>query len=218
MTQHFQQHSKLPLRRVLLGAAASAMIMIGGPAAIHAQESDPAPVPQSAEENASAPVSAPVPASGETAPAEQTADTAAQPEDTVENAVSDAEKQPNVSKPVMFDPAMVTNLARNLAKQPFVNPHRELPEALSALSAEDYAQIRFKSQRAFFNPAETDFSLELFHPGTMYDATVKFRSFLTRPDCLISARLACRATIFRRRTMPGSACAIRFLMSPAMMS
>jgi len=171
MTQHFQQHSKLPLRRVLLGAAASALILIGGPAAIHAQESDPAPVPQSAEGNASAPIPA-VPASGQIAPAEQTADTAASPEDTVDNAVSDAEKQPNVSKPVMFDPAMVTNLARNLAKQPFVNPHRELPEALSALSAEDYAQIRFKSQRAFFNPAETDFSLELFHPGTMYDVPV----------------------------------------------
>jgi glucans biosynthesis protein len=142
--------------------------MIGGTARIHAQENDPAPVPQMADESAPAPDNA----SAQTAPTEQTADTSAVSEDSVENAVSDAQKQPNVSKPVMFDPAMVTDLARNLAKQPFENPHRELPEALSALSAEDYAEIRFKSQRAFFNPAETDFSLELYHQGSMYDVPI----------------------------------------------
>lgn len=175
MTQHFQQHMTLPLWRVLAGAMASALIMTGGMASIHAQENEPAPARQSAEAATPAPTPAPttVVPSEQTASGDQPEQVETPPENAVEEATSsEAPKQSNISKPVMFDPAMVTDLARNLAAQPFENPHRELPEALSTLSAEEYAQIRFKSKRAFFNPAETDFSLELFHPGTMYDVPV----------------------------------------------
>ncbi|WP_417827473.1 glucan biosynthesis protein [Thalassospira sp.] len=186
MTHYFQQRVKLPFARVLLGALASSVVTFADLAPIQAQENDPA----STSHNAGAGEVMPVPStvtpsvtgieqrlpaeqgSAKTGAGEGAAQETAQPEADDAAPVAEKQKQAPFSKPVMFDPAMVTDLARNLASQPFENPHRELPEVLSALDAEDYRQIRFKSQRAFFNPAETDFSLELYHPGNMYDVPV----------------------------------------------
>ncbi|WP_102783696.1 glucan biosynthesis protein [Thalassospira sp. GB04J01] len=98
-------------------------------------------------------------------------DTTARPADATPPAAVDQDK-PVTSVPVAFDPKMVIDRARALAAKPFEDPHRDLPDALANLSAEEYDQIRFKSQRAFFSQANSGFSLELFHPGNMYDVPI----------------------------------------------
>ncbi|WP_258548984.1 glucan biosynthesis protein [Thalassospira profundimaris] len=71
-----------------------------------------------------------------------------------------------------FSPQLVIDRARELAKKPFENPHRELPAALADLDAAKYAKIKFKSDQAFLKDPATGFSMELYHPGYMYDVPV----------------------------------------------
>ncbi len=71
-----------------------------------------------------------------------------------------------------FSPQLVIDRARELAKKPFENPHRELPAALADLDAAKYAKIKFKSDQAFLKDSATGFSMELYHPGYMYDVPV----------------------------------------------
>jgi len=154
----------------LLGASLPAYAQANDPAAV---TTDPAAASVSDASGPVAPAAAP-----ETAAPQNAGDEAVTVTDSQENDAapgtppSEDEQKPVVSAPVMFDPEMVIDRARNLAKAPFENPHRELPDVLANLGSDDYDQIRFKSQRAFFNPDNSDFSLELFHPGNMYDVPV----------------------------------------------
>ena len=180
MTQYFPQRTALALKHVFLVALASGTVLLGASLPAYAQANDPAAVttdPAAASvSDASGPV-APA-AAPETAAPQNAGDEAVTVTDSQENDAapgtppSEDEQKPVVSAPVMFDPEMVIDRARNLAKAPFENPHRELPDVLANLGSDDYDQIRFKSQRAFFNPDNSDFSLELFHPGNMYDVPV----------------------------------------------
>jgi glucans biosynthesis protein len=170
----------MSVKHVLLVAIATGTILFGAPIATMAQTSDPAAVKSDATETATDPA-AQAPSEPAT-PAVTPETTTPQSQEDVDAGdvapvSSDEEKSADaaktaVSAPVMFDPAMVIDRARNLAQAPFENPHRELPEALANLGTDEYEQIRFKSQRAFFNPDNSDFSLELFHPGNMYDVPV----------------------------------------------
>ncbi|MDG4721406.1 MULTISPECIES: glucan biosynthesis protein [Thalassospira] len=170
----------MSVKHVLLVAIATGTILFGAPIATMAQTSDPAAVKSDATETATDPA-AQAPSEPAT-PAVTSETTTPQTQEDVDAGdvapvSSDEEKSADaaktaVSAPVMFDPAMVIDRARNLAQAPFENPHRELPEALANLGTDEYEQIRFKSQRAFFNPDNSDFSLELFHPGNMYDVPV----------------------------------------------
>ena len=175
--QNNQRRVALSFKRVLLIASAASAIMVGASHGAWAQGSKPAdqteaeatPKPQTdaaqpAAEGADA-------ATGEDAAPSDQVDAAAEPQPVPTAAAADQEK-PVTSAPVAFDPQMVIDRARDLAKKPFEDPHRDLPDALANLSADDYDQIRFKSQRAFFSQAESGFSLELFHPGNMYDVPV----------------------------------------------
>ena len=181
MTHHFPRRTALVLKHVLLVAIATGTVVFGTPLLAQAQSNDPAaaqpantdvvPAPASeAQVKPVAPVATPdaQPATDNdaTAASEQTS------EEQADNADQADSQKPALSAPVMFDPAMVIERARALANAPFENPHRELPDALANLSSDAYDQIRFKSQRAFFNPDNSDFSLELFHPGNMYDVPV----------------------------------------------
>ena len=154
----------------MLGASLPAYAQANDPAAV---TTDPAAASVSDASGPVAPAAAP-----ETAAPQNAGDEAVTVTDSQENDAapgtppSEDEQKPVVSAPVMFDPEMVIDRARNLAKAPFENPHRELPDVLANLGSDDYDQIRFKSQRAFFNPDNSDFSLELFHPGNMYDVPV----------------------------------------------
>ncbi|WP_336079861.1 glucan biosynthesis protein [Thalassospira sp. CH_XMU1448-2] len=180
MTQYFPQRTALALKHVFLVALASGTVLLGASLPASAQANDPAAVttdPAAASvSDASGPV-APA-AAPETAAPQNAGDEAVTVTDSQENDAApgtpqpEDEQKPVVSAPVMFDPEMVIDRARNLAKAPFENPHRELPDVLANLGSDDYDQIRFKSQRAFFNPDNSDFSLELFHPGNMYDVPV----------------------------------------------
>ncbi len=154
----------------MLGASLPASAQANDPAAV---TTDPAAASVSDASGPVAPAAAP-----ETAAPQNAGDEAVTVTDSQENDAApgtpqpEDEQKPVVSAPVMFDPEMVIDRARNLAKAPFENPHRELPDVLANLGSDDYDQIRFKSQRAFFNPDNSDFSLELFHPGNMYDVPV----------------------------------------------
>ncbi|MEQ8392541.1 MAG: glucan biosynthesis protein [Thalassospira sp.] len=200
MTQLLQQRPALISRHALLVAFAAGTLLLGTALPLRAQDAQNAgPDVQAAGTEASSEASAPDvapapsvlpndPSAQETptevpveVPEEVTGNQAETPDDVApdqgavpisdEAAAKDAQK-PVVTVPVAFDPAMVVDRARMLAQQPFEDPHRELPDALANLSTEEYEQIRFKSQRAFFNPANSGFSLELFHPGNMYDVPV----------------------------------------------
>ncbi len=131
------------------------------------ESTEPTVAPSSNAPEQTAPVEPVAAGNGETA-----ADNPVQPVEGDAAASSEAAEKPAVSVPVAFDPAQVIERARNLAKQPFENPHRDLPEALANLSPESYAKIRFKSQRAFFSQANSGFALDLYHPGNMYDVPV----------------------------------------------
>ncbi|RCK49238.1 glucan biosynthesis protein [Thalassospira profundimaris] len=180
MTQYFPQRTALALKHVFLVALASGTVLLGASLPAYAQANDPAVVttdPAAASvSDASGPVASA--AAPETAAPQNAGDEAVTVTDSQENDAvpgtpqPEDEQKPVVSAPVMFDPEMVIDRARNLAKAPFENPHRELPDVLANLGSDDYDQIRFKSQRAFFNPDNSDFSLELFHPGNMYDVPV----------------------------------------------
>jgi glucans biosynthesis protein len=71
-----------------------------------------------------------------------------------------------------FSPELVIDRARELAKKPFEDPRRELPAALADLDAAQYAKIKFKKDQAFLKDSATGFSMELYHPGYMYDVPV----------------------------------------------
>ncbi|MBX2832215.1 MAG: glucan biosynthesis protein [Rhodospirillales bacterium] len=165
MTQHLQQRAALSLNHVLLVAFAAGTILFGMSLPLRAQDSGSLANTPAKE---AAPVQ-PAP-SAASVPAISSDETITDPRPDA--APANDVQSPTVFVPVAFDPAMVVDRARMLAQQPFEDPHRELPDVLANLSTDEYEQIRFKSQRAFFNPANSGFSLELFHPGNMYDVPV----------------------------------------------
>ncbi|WP_254424257.1 glucan biosynthesis protein [Thalassospira marina] len=108
------------------------------------------------------------------APAQGEGDAQAQPAENAQagdgaNANAQAEQADQAPS---FTPDIVINRARELAQKPFENPHRELPGALADLDAAQYAKIKFKSDQAFLKDSATGFSMELYHPGYMYDVPV----------------------------------------------
>lgn len=183
MTQHFQQRPALALMHGVLVALVTGTILLGTPQTSRAQETAPANVPvegQGGEDSSpsndagdTTTIGSADDKGGETVgDVSAVENDAAAPVSPAAGPDSEEALKPVVSVPVAFDPEMVTERARKLARNPFENPHRELPDALANLTADQYEQIRFKSQRAFFNPENTGFSLDLFHPGNMYDVPV----------------------------------------------
>jgi glucans biosynthesis protein len=85
---------------------------------------------------------------------------------------ADDANQAKAPQPVTFSPDMVIDRARELAKKPFENPHRDLPASLADLKAAQYNKIKFRDDQAFFKGSPSGFSMELYHPGYMYDVPV----------------------------------------------
>ena len=134
--QNNQRRVALSFKRVLLIASAASAIMVGASHGAWAQGSKPAdqteaeatPKPQTdaaqpAAEGADA-------ATGEDAAPSNQGDATAEPQPVPTAAAADQEK-PVTSAPVAFDPQMVLDRARDLAKKPFEDPHRDLPDALA---------------------------------------------------------------------------------------
>lgn len=71
-----------------------------------------------------------------------------------------------------FSRSVVLDRARKLAAEPFKAP-AALPEGLTALSAGDFASIRFRDDRRFFIEPPTGFAVDLVHPGFIYTVPVE---------------------------------------------
>jgi glucans biosynthesis protein len=71
-----------------------------------------------------------------------------------------------------FSRSVVLDRARKLASEPFKAPDA-LPDALTSLSAGDFASIRFREDRRFFAEPPTGFAVDLVHPGFIYTVPVE---------------------------------------------
>ncbi|AQU81634.1 MULTISPECIES: glucan biosynthesis protein [unclassified Halomonas] len=66
----------------------------------------------------------------------------------------------------------VIKRAQSLAEAPYQAPDVSLPSTLQELSYDDYRQIRFNPERAYWQD-ESPFSLQLFHSGFLFQTPVK---------------------------------------------
>ena len=69
---------------------------------------------------------------------------------------------------VAFDAASVRNLARDLAAKDYAAPDRSLPPQLDKLSYDDYRNIRFNRDRAFWHGTGSRFEMQLFSRGFLF--------------------------------------------------
>ncbi len=67
-----------------------------------------------------------------------------------------------------FSRSTVTEIARALAKGPFVPPNQKLPDAISDLNYDQYRAIYFKQDAAIWTKEELPFRLQLFHRGFFF--------------------------------------------------
>ena len=63
--------------------------------------------------------------------------------------------------------------AKHLAARSYKKPDSNLPNALRALTYDQYRDIRFKPERAWWRSARLPFELMFFHEGLYYDAPVR---------------------------------------------
>jgi len=77
---------------------------------------------------------------------------------------------PDVARPAFGDETVVER-ARQLAAAPFQASQAPLPGQFANLSFDDWRQIRFRPDKAFF-PAGGPFRMQLFHPGFLYKRPV----------------------------------------------
>ncbi len=64
--------------------------------------------------------------------------------------------------------------ARELAQKPFKAPKGDVPERLMKVSYDQWRDIRFKPEQAFWRQEKLPFTLQFFHPGLYYDRVVAF--------------------------------------------
>ena len=78
---------------------------------------------------------------------------------------------PVVASAFGFD--QVVERARALSNQPYRKPEAKLPDALRDLAYEQYREIRYKPERAWWRGGGLPFELEFFHPGRYFADPVK---------------------------------------------
>lgn len=66
----------------------------------------------------------------------------------------------------------VADKARRLSEQAWEDASPDVPKALRELSYDQYRNIRFRKEQAIWND-ESPFEIELFHPGFLYEKSVK---------------------------------------------
>lgn len=71
-----------------------------------------------------------------------------------------------------FDFNDVAERARKLADQPYKKPENKLPRELAELSYDQYRDIRFKPEAAWWRGAKLPFELQFLHPGIYADQAV----------------------------------------------
>jgi len=73
------------------------------------------------------------------------------------------------SRALAFDFNDVSERAQKLAEQPYKKPENRMPRELAELSYDQYRDIRFKPEAAWWRGAKLPFELQFFHPGYNYD-------------------------------------------------
>lgn len=71
-----------------------------------------------------------------------------------------------------FEPAVVVEAARLLARRPFAPPSGSVPEPFANLTPEAYGAIRFRPERRIWSDESRSFTLEPLHRGSIYAAPV----------------------------------------------
>lgn len=63
--------------------------------------------------------------------------------------------------------------AKTLAASPYKRPRSELPKSLQDLNYDQYRDIRFNPDKAYWRDAKLPFELAFFHPGRIFDTPVR---------------------------------------------
>ncbi len=71
-----------------------------------------------------------------------------------------------------FTPETVPNMARDLAAQAFSKPRIDVPEPFNKLTYDQYRDIRFRPEQSVWRGQGSDFELQLFALGYLYDVPV----------------------------------------------
>lgn len=71
-----------------------------------------------------------------------------------------------------FDMSDVSARAASLAKEPFQDPAKAVPEWLRKISYDQWRDIRYRPDRALWRERRSPFRVQFFHPGLYYDRTV----------------------------------------------
>jgi len=78
-----------------------------------------------------------------------------------------------LSEPASFEPGMVTEMARSLAKQRFRPPNTDLPEAFRNLNYEQYVAIRNRKDATLWANDTIGFALEPLHRGFIFSTPMQ---------------------------------------------
>lgn len=71
-----------------------------------------------------------------------------------------------------FDPAIVRQMARDLAQKPYQAPDTTLPDNLKNLDYDKYRKIRFVPEKALWRDEKLPFQIQLFHRGFFFSNRV----------------------------------------------
>ncbi|QRO02553.1 glucan biosynthesis protein [Archangium violaceum] len=72
-----------------------------------------------------------------------------------------------------FTPETVRERARELASRPYQAPASTLPPAYAQLSYDQYRDIRYRPERAWWRDAGLPFQAQFFHPGFLYTSPIR---------------------------------------------
>ncbi|MEJ0097656.1 MAG: glucan biosynthesis protein [Bauldia sp.] len=101
-----------------------------------------------------------------------------------------------------FTRSTVTEIARALAKRPFVPPTEDLPASISNLNYDQYQAIYFKPDQAVWAKDGLPFEMQLFHRGFYFKDKIEIATGRQRPG-------APSRTTRRRCTRPARSSLIR---------
>jgi glucans biosynthesis protein len=72
-----------------------------------------------------------------------------------------------------FEFSDVVARARALAAAPYANPENDVPQWLREIDYDQWRDIRFRPDRALWPGGRTRFRIQFFHPGFLYERTIR---------------------------------------------
>jgi glucans biosynthesis protein len=82
---------------------------------------------------------------------------------------------PPIATAFAFDLDDVATLAQQMAKEPYRNRQRQVPDwmRVGSLTYDQWRDIRFRPDRALWRAEKLPFQVQLFHPGLYFERSVK---------------------------------------------